>query len=281
MKYFTVIFCSVFILFSCNIPRYVYTPASANLLHIEEKADVKVAANFASAGELIPGDLEKDVSRGIDVQAAAAITKRLAIRADAYQKWERNQSVLNINNNQVYEQIVYRKKGAGVSIGCYNFSKNKASSAFQLYAGYGTGYSYFKRVDNGNSPAVNNYAVDFNTFFLQPEITAKAKKVYSATLTLKFLLVNYKNIRTDFPDIGTQVLGDIDQKNSFFTDFVVQHRFVFKSLPIQFHLQHGVTGLNTRFTSKQYTDNTSVKYDYRVAWLAFGVAADINSLFKK
>jgi hypothetical protein len=261
-------------LLSCSAPKYVYSPATANLLQIENRKDVKVAVNYATAdnGSVVGKDNRK--SAGADVQAAFAAGKRIVIRVDAYTKSEQNQTALENDLGIPEEKNIYKKRGMSVAAGVYNFSKDKEASMFQLNGGIGFGKTSFVSYYNSYPGAKGYYAANYVRFFLQPAVVIRLSENYTGTIANTFSLMNYKSIRTDISNIKNEPLGLIGTKPSFFSEFMLQNEFGFRELRgIRFQAQLGISTLLTKFHSQQY--------DYHKVWLAMGVVADVNMLLRK
>jgi hypothetical protein len=94
---------------SCASQKFIYSPASANLLQLDTAKDIKVALNYATAGSLSIGS-GKQTNNGLDVQTAYAINDKIAIKLDGFSKWESNVSSNTFNNITIVDRITYKKK---------------------------------------------------------------------------------------------------------------------------------------------------------------------------
>lgn len=261
-------------LFSCSAPKYVYSPATANLLQIENRKDLKAAVNYATADNGSVAGKDNRKSSGIDVQAAFAAGKRIAVRVDAYTKSEQNQTALKNDLGIPAEKNIYKKRGMSVAAGIYNFSKDKDASGFQLNGGMGFGKTSFVSYHNSYPGAKGYYGANYVRFFLQPVVVIRLSENYTGTMANTFSLMNYKSIQTDISDIKSEPPGLIGTKPSFFSEFILQNEFGFGELRvIRFQAQLGISTLLTKFHSQQY--------DYHKVWLALGVVADVNKLLRK
>ena len=273
-------FICIAIFSACTAPKYIYTPASANLLLLEKKNDLKAAVNFVQAGTVLGFTRSTKDSRGIDLQGAYAITDKAGLKINAYTKQEKSGGVVFYQNDPA-EMKTYKKQGIEISGGIYNFSGKQAKAQFQLFAGAGTGkFSLNERRLNGY--LYENFYHNMNYFktYVQPALSIKSSPYYHVTLGSSLSLIKYYNVRTNYTDLSDEPLGYVETKPSIFIDFVLQNEFGFKRLKgIKFQWQLGFTDLLTRFPvpGSSFENN---KYDYNKAWLALGIIADIRALIK-
>ena len=279
--YTFIFFILVVILSACTAPKYVYTPATANLLLLEKKNDLKAAVNFAQAGTILGLNGDSRQSRGVDVQGAYAVSEKAGVKFSAYKKKEYNEANFSYQN-QPKNKVNYKKQGIEISGGFYNFSGKQADAKFQLFAGAGTG-KFLLSENRFNGFTNDNFYHDMNYFkaFIQPALAVKASNNYHVMLATAISLIKYYNVRTNFTDISDKPLGFIESKPSIFIDFILQNEFSFKSLKgINFQWQAGVTDLITRFSVPGTSGFNNDKYDHNKTWLALGIIADIRALIK-
>jgi len=270
------------LLFSCTAPKYVYSPSTANLLSIAKKGDAKLALNYSTAGNAFIFGGANTKSNGGELQAAVAAGNKIVIRGSAYIKKEHNQTLLEDTFNTPWESNSYRKRGAELSVGIYNFSKSKAASVFQLNGGIGFGKSSFTTMENEQNSPLQSYSVDYIKAFMQPAAIIKVSENYKITLGNTFSLMSYKNVKTDLKDIKEEALGYIDSKPGFFSEFIFQNEFEFAGLSgISFQVQFGTSSLLTSFSSEAGTTLNTNKYAYHKAWSAIGIAANFGRIFRK
>ncbi len=272
---------SCFIIFytSCTANKYIYSPATANLLTPTKKGNAQAAFNYSSAASSFNGFREEQHSNGIDIQTAFAFNNKMAIKADYYSKKE-NSIFKRFDSNSIENYISYKKSGVEISIGFYNMKPNNKPN-FQVFAGLGTGKFYLNEtVQRGN--AVNYFhEMNYNKIFIQPSIIFKDNENFSLSMATRLNTIFYKNLQSNMPDIKTQVLGYIDKKPSFFGDIIIHSQFGFKGLNVvKFQIQ---TGISKLFTKDFYSGDIfrEVKYPFNNKWLAIGVITDINKIFKK
>lgn len=277
----TVIIFASAILYSCTAPKYIYTPPTANLLGINERKQIKAAADYTTSGSSIRTGNSGPHASGIDAQVVYGASGRLVLRADWFSKWESNQSAGELNNIP-FEKVSYRKNGAALSAGIYNFSKNKKASVFQINAGIGTGSSSF--VNRYADPDIlpQFYKVNYYRFFIQPAAVVRLSSHYNVSIAGRFSIFNYRNINTDSRELKESVLGIIDSKPSLISDVIFQNEFGFKGLTgISFQVQMGTSIVHTSFSGTSSNSFIREKYDYNKLWLAIGAVAGIKALFKK
>lgn len=269
-------------LFSCSAPKYVYSPPTANLLKIENKKDINMAINYASADNAAVFGNDKRSSSGADLQAVFAAGKRVVIRVDGYTKSERNRAEFKSNLNIPEEKNIYKKNGMSVAAGIYNFSKTKDVSVFQLAGGIGFGRTSFISYNSSYAGSQNYYSADYVRFFVQPSAVIRISEYYTGTIANTFSQMNYKRIRTDLSNIKDEPLGYIGTKPSFFSELALQNEFGFPKLKgIRFQAQLGFSKLLTKFSSGGQASFPPDYYDYHNTWFAAGVVADISRLLIK
>jgi hypothetical protein len=267
------------LLFSCTIPKNVYSPATANLLVLEKKNDIKIATNVSKSSLFLIKD-SRHSTFGIDIQAGYAISKKVGFKADVYKKWESNQSALQYNELPKYVNT-YEKKGIEISGGIFNFSKNGNQSVVQVFGGAGAGSTSFKSSHNADIPERNYHSMEYVKFFIQPSLTFKPKKNYWLSIATRLSSIQFENISTDFPDLSNEPLGYIDTKPSLYADLIIQNEFGFNQLKgIRFQVQHGRTHLFTKFSSTKTNGFKDYKYDYNDSWFALGLIVNLKEVFK-
>ena len=266
-------------LFSCaSAKKYAYTPSTANLLQLHKKGDFKAAVNYSTAAAPATGQGRK-TSAGIDLQTAYALGKKIVVKADAFSKAELNQST-GTSNGIPFEKIRYKKQGVEIGMGCHNFSKDKDRTAFQLFAGAGTGrFSFYSQYNNGAPD--NHHSMQYFKAFIQPSYTFIGTKNYDLTFAGKVNMLQFNRVVTDYPDLSSEPLGYIDTKPNFFIDLIMQHQFGFTQIKgLQFQLQFGLSKLATRFSAPQ-PNLIREKYDYNDTWFAAGFILDAGKLGKR
>lgn len=264
-------------LYSCSTTKYAYTPSTANLLQLDEKGDFLAAVNYATAAAPVSGERKKQ-SSGMDLQTAYAVGKKIVVKADAYFKSERNETIAT-QNSIPYESISYKKKGAEISIGNRNFSKSKDRSPFQAYAGVGLGkFSFTSKYNDGRSN--NQHAMHYIKVFIQPSYTFFVAKNYELTFGSKISMLQFSDVVTDYPNLSSTALGYIDTKPNYYLDFIMQHQFAFDKLRgLQFQIQFGLTSLATKFSVPPNLEKE--RYDYNKTWFAAGFILDAGKISKK
>ena len=271
------VFGCVILLASCYANKYVYTPSTANLLTPTKKGNVQVAVNYSSAASSFNGLREGQHSNGLDLQTAAAVSNKIAVKADYYTKKE-NSYFKKIDSSTLENYVSYKKSGFEISGGFYNISKNNNKTNLQLFAGFGTGKLFLNETKRENLPVNYYHQMQYNKFYLQPSLSINDPN-FSIGVATRFSLVFYKNIETNIPYIKEESLGYIDSKPSFFGDLIVHSQFGFKGLNIfKFQIQAGIYKL---FTQDFAARNSllDIKYHFNNKWIALGVITDMSKIF--
>lgn len=283
MKKSFILFIGIFsiLLSACTANKYVYSPVTANLLQLEEKKDVKLAANYSAAGDLSGGGTQNQTRNGLDIQSAFAVSDKIALKLDGFYKWESNESTNNGTNSEMIN-INYKKRGVELSGGYYNLSDKKMISKFSLYLGLGLGKLDLRELNVNISSANYFHSMSYAKLFFQPSFSIRVNKNYTTTLAVKLSSLKYYNIKTDYPDLSQEPLGFIDKKLSYFGDFIFQNEFGFSKLKgFRFQTQLGVTKLYTRFPSTSNSLFRINHYDYNNGWFMIGVIADMKKILLK
>ena len=267
---------------ACTTAKYVYTPATANLLLLEKKNDIKAAVNYVQAGTILGLNNGSRESHGADIQGAYAINDKIGVKVSAYTKKEYNEADFSYANDPK-DMVNYKKNGIEISGGLYDFSGKKAKNRFHLFGGAGTGrFSFSENRFNGITRDLYHHNMSYLKLFLQPALILNATGRYTVTLSTVPSLVKYYNVRTNYTDLSDEPLGYIETKPSIFVDFVLQNEFSFNGLRgFSFQWQAGLTDLLTRFPTSPSSGFSNEKYDYNKGWLAVGIIANFNTLLSK
>lgn len=269
-----VVFFSLMIASCKVVDRYAYSPATVNLLQAEQKNDIKISANYSTAGKITSYKGENRRSNGFDAQGIYALSSRFAVGAATYKKWEENKS----SNQTSGSGYRYRKSGTELSFGVYNFSKSEERSVFQLFAGIGFGKGSIVGFYTDSLALRETHYSKNNKYFLQPTLSIKAGERSFIVLATRLNVVHFHNIESNMQDPERDGLIFLGQKNSVFQDFVLNETFSFKNpagLALQF--QQGITALYTRFN-----DPTTIytNYQYNNLWFSAGIIWDLSKAFK-
>lgn len=280
LKSLLVIGCYVVFFTSCTANKYIYSPATANLLTPTNKGNVQAAINYSSAAASFNGLREKQHSNGIDIQTVFALDNKLAIRADYYRKKE-NSIFKKFDSDSLDNYVSYNKSGTEISIGFYKISTGDNNTVFQIFAGAGTGNFYLRETIKKGMNVDFFHEMNYNKFFIHPSFNFQNGKNFSFNFSTRVNTIFYNNLKSNMPDIKQQVLGYLNDKPSVFGDIIFHSQFGFKRLEIfKFQIQ---TGISKLFTKNFYAGNIfrEVKYPFNNKWIAMGVITDINKIFKK
>ncbi len=277
-----------FILSSCSTitPKYLCAPAPANLIQIEKKNDVKASVNYSASGHSrIPGIGSKQQSNGLNIQTAFGLSKKIAIKLDAFKYWETDRNV--IDTIALYDfKINYRRQGVEVSAGYYKHYGTKKDVAFNVYSGFGIGNNKFNGFYRNDSGINRNFDADYIKWFICPSISFDITKNYSLLVAYKLSVLKFKNIQTNDIQLKTGFYKEITSKNSVFSDFIFDNQFTFNNMKgIKFHVMLGASALHTRFSDYRIyasgTSYTTGQYLYNDRFASIGVIADVHQLFSK
>ncbi len=285
MKTIHFLVCTIVVLYctACETPRYVYSASTANTLKLNKKNDAKAAVNFTSTGLLQSVSTNYFKSKGVDVQTAYAITKKVGLKFDFYSKREISQSGIS-ENDLPTNRINYKKNGIEISSGWFNIIKKEEDDNIDVFVGVGKGkFTFIDAMYNKQTKAYDlyNHSTNYIKLFVQPSYNSNINKFLKAGVAFRFSSISYKNVKTNLIDIDDEPLAYIDSKPSFFGDFIVNAELSFKKIKgLSVQAQIGSTHLFTNFKAANNSiELASTKYYYNNKWFTIGAVANFNKLF--
>ncbi len=277
-----------FVLTSClsTTPKYLYAPNSANLLQTEKKGDVKAAVNYSQSKHSATSNGDngsRQISNGVDAQAAYSILKNLVIKADAFQRWETDRS----ERNQIYPykyKIDYKRKGADVSIGYYKLLGKQKQISLNIDAGTGIGKTIFNGIYRKDTINKYYYSANHSTLFITPSIALKPTTNYSLIIAYRLSSINFCNLNTNDVALTKGLYAAFADKKSTYGDIIIENEFGFNKLQgFRFHWQIGISKLQTYFSYDQVNSTTygEDQYEYNNSFGSIGIVADLKQLLSK
>ncbi|MCY7290965.1 MAG: hypothetical protein LH615_02175 [Ferruginibacter sp.] len=257
----------LFILASCNTPRYIYSPSAHNVPVLTKKGDSKIGAAYSTnaVGQEKKNSVEIDNrSRGYDLQGAVAITNNFAIQAGHAYRWEKTEG----GPDSVI--IKYKRNLTEIGLGYYLPMNDKQNTFFQVFAGAGLGR--FSFTDNDKS---GNYfhQANITKIYLQPAVLFKSKGSFATSIAVRFSNINYSKIKTNYTagQLSHYYLDDLTGRAKWFFEPATVTSFGFKNVPgLRFEVQGGLSFLMAR----NYVD-------YRKFNFSIGTWVDVGALFGK
>jgi hypothetical protein len=290
MKYITFLLLIITTLYlsSCLFitPRYLHAPNSANLLQVEKNKDIKASLSYTkTAHEHLKGGGSKQQSSGLDIQAAFALSNKIAIKLDVFTKSENDKDDLKKEIIDNYS-INYKRKGIELSVGYYKYFGKKKNISFNIYTGLGFGNNSFDGIFRNDSMINRTYSSNYTKWFLIPSIRLIGTKNYSLLLAYRLSVMKFNTINTNDEELKKGFYNDLTSKNSVFGDVAFDNQFGFNKIKgIKFHFMIGSAKLYTYFTKSEVNINGSTyssdQYLYNSAFGSFGVIVDIRKLFEK
>lgn len=192
---------------SCRSYRHVYSPAPAMNPFFTEKGNSHLAA-FYSGGDGNTGNGKRDKNEGLDLQAAYAITSRLALTTSYFFRRERD-----LYPDDFYDTstVNYKRQIGDFGIGYFLPLDSRRISVFNLYAGLGVGK--FSIRDQGLNSSSTPYSRFHNARvmkgYLQPSFNFFAGDNFCIGFAGRFSFVRYNSISTDYDD-GEQTYFHLD-----------------------------------------------------------------------
>lgn len=265
MKHLVYISFSV-LLISCYSPRYVYSPSTQNIPSLSAKKDFTMAGFFAAnAGGPHNVGNDPNTSLGLDLHTAYALTNHIALMANQYARWEKNE-----NGNDYFSgdslSIRYKRSLTEIGAGYFTPIANN-STILQIFAGtaFGKFRIHEKSIKSGSS-FTRFHESGVTKLFIQPSLIAGIHRNFTAAFSLRFSAIMYHNIQTDYSaaELDDYFLSGISQSPVFFWEPAMNFTFGFKEIKkIKFQLQAGFSVLmNRRFV------------DYRSLNFGAGIVSD-------
>jgi len=210
----------LWLLASCDTPRYAYSPTAHNVPVFTEKGDTKAAAYYSNNGIYTSADgngneYERNIAQGLDVQGAVAVTNNIALQASYYYRNETSSldAGINIENNSVkYNRYLFEFGG-----GFFTPLDKKEHLLFQFYTGVGFGKSTIREngMDFNQNAYTRFYDADLTKYYFEPSMTFRTpREIFAATIATRWSIVKYRNINTDYT-LSEKIDYNLDSLNRY------------------------------------------------------------------
>lgn len=233
---------------SCYSPRYVYSPSTQNIPLLHNKNDLEFAASYSGSANI--NSSKSDYNRGIDLNAAWAISDHLAAMLNESIRWEKN----NANDTYFYgdtSQLSYKRNFAEIGLGYFTSPQSNKKMQLQIFGGAAFGTSNIADDYNSNGTSYNKYHISKATkIFIQPAIIYTPVKNFSGALSSRFTEVIFTHIHTNYSrdELDNYILDSLKVSPVFFWEPAVSYTFGFKKIPLKLRLQGSISILlNHRF----------------------------------
>ena len=216
---------TIFLLSSCESPRYIYAVTPQNLPSLKKKGDFQADAFYSTNGttSYVDDTESSHYSNGIDGNAAVAITNHLAITGSLGYRWEKNQydGYYDGISNLSAAGVKYYRMNWEVGTGYYSSIHRQDKVFFQIFGGVGTGrYSIDDKgfLYDPNTGSSASYTRFHNSnvfrFYLHPAVHFYFNEYFSMAVAGKMTNIHYSDIRTDYSLVEQQNyrLQDLDGK---------------------------------------------------------------------
>lgn len=187
--------------YSCNSPRFIYSPSPPNNPYFKEKRESKLSAYYSSGGD--DNNRTGHRNNGFDLQAAYAVGNNWALTAGYFDRKEKD--IYPYGNYNYFDSSVvsYKRHITDFGGGYFIPVDNRRSVFLAIYGGLGFGK--FSFTDDGIDKARVNYNrfhhSDITKWFIQPSLNLFATNYFRASFITKFSFVKYGNISTSYsPD---------------------------------------------------------------------------------
>ncbi|OIR05462.1 hypothetical protein GALL_125140 [mine drainage metagenome] len=192
----------VFLFFySCNIPRYVYSPAPPNINYFKQKGDIKLVSDYSFGDQNIP----YAYNDGLDMQGGYAFTNHFALIASYYYRSEKDNyyNSYNFNNPPTNDTttVAYKRHFFELGVGYFLSLNKKKTITYNLYGGVALGSFKINEYDSyNNSINIYNYNNNMTKVFLQSGINFMLSPSINFSFTDRLVSVVYGNPVSSFPD---------------------------------------------------------------------------------
>ncbi len=263
------------VLTGCYTPRYVYSPSAHNVPVLFEKNDSKISFNYSTNMDTRATNSKYDRNRanGYDVQAAYALTKNIGIQGSYFARKEMtyNNSLDNFFDSSV---IRYKRSLFEFGIGYFTQIDTKQKVMFQIFGAVGFGKSDFTDtgLDENQLLYSRIHNAELTKYYLEPTISFRNKAVFAASLSTRFSLISFRNVKTNYSQREKEYfkLDSIGRGPSMFFEPAFVNSYGFNKLPgLRIEYQLGLSLL----LSKNFID-------YRRFNFSLGLVLDLPKLFK-
>ena len=262
---------------SCYAPHYMYNPTAHNVPVLIKKGDSKVAAYYSSnlSGDLFtenPANATINSSQGLDVQGAVAVTDHVAIQANYFYRSEKNSGYEDNPGNTL---IKYKRHLAEIGVGYFISMHRHDKVLFQVFGGAGMGNFSFidhSKDPNNNTFFTRNHETDVTKLYLQPAFIFNIKENFALSVSSRFSVINFHNIKTDYTqqELEYYYLNDLPYGSRTFWEPAFTNSFGFKNLKgVKFEYQ---------FSSSLLASDRTI--DYRSFNFALGILLDPHKIFQ-
>jgi len=177
---------------SCNQPRYIYSQSARNLHFFEEKGEAKLAASLSTG----PSEgFDESYNTGHDLQAAYALTNRVALMASYYYRNEKDRIPAP---GMAVSEVTYRRTGWEAGVSWFVPVDQSGGSYFHVDLGYGSGSDRFTDRGTFDSLALTrNFQDQTRRLFIQPGLYAGSDQIKFG-VGVRMQWVAFRDIETDY-----------------------------------------------------------------------------------
>jgi len=268
---------TLFIMASCNTPRFAYSPNAHNTPVFTEKNDSRLAVNYSTNADTRSSNdkYSRNKSNGYDIQGAYAVTPSVAVQASFF---SRNEKVSS-NDQSFFDSSVIRYKRNLFEFGAGYFTPIDKNGKIHFQAYGGIGFGKVNINDNGrdNTPALYSRYFDANItkFYIEPAITFKSREVFAASLSTRFSVIKFGSVKSNYTQSEKEEfhLDSISRNAVVFFEPAFVNSFGFNKLPgLRLEYQLGLSLLMSRLKVDNRTFNFSVGLVFDIPKLIKGTA---------
>lgn len=265
------------VIYSCNSPRYIYSPSPPNNPYFTKKGDSKIAAYYSGGSSRSTyGDGK---NRGFDLQGAYSIDDHWAILADYFNRNEKD--IYDSYRTNFFDSSIvdYKRHITSIGGGYYTAIDKNQTAFFNIFGGIGMGK--FSVTDNGLDKNGVQYSRFHNSsitkWYIQPSFNFMPSPNFNASFVGKFSFVSYGKISTSY---------QLEEQQYFYFDQLFKKTLFF--FEPTFNMQIGASkcdwmkiDLGTTFSTNPYFQSTHSRARVRGFNFSAGLCFDFSKIKKK
>lgn len=262
---------------SCSSPRYIYSSPPPNAAYLKEKGDSKLAAYYSSGNHQTSPQDQDGYNRGLDVQAAYALTDHWAVTASLFTRKERD--AYSEKRTSLFNRSTVNYKRNLLEFGGGYFTAINRTKTVGLSLFGGMSFGKFRMFDTGLTEQLDPYDRFHNArirkIFLQPALTIMPGKYFRMMIVHRLSYVHFGDISTSYTNDERDYfrLTQIENRTRYFGETTLG-------------LQSALPGANWMSIETSLTISTQPRIDYD--WIrargfnaSIGLSFDISKMLRR
>jgi hypothetical protein len=176
------------LLISCSTPRYIYAPAPPIAAYFNKKGDAKLSGYFSGGPHDGAGH-----NRGLDVQAAYALTNHVALTSTYFLRREHDIRGADVK---------YKRNIIDFGAGAFTVLDKHNTVYGAFYSGIGFGKFNIEDYDPRRQtlPHQRMHNSSVRKIYMQPSLNFRSGKNFRMMLALRASFVHYGDINTSYTE---------------------------------------------------------------------------------